>query len=468
MSLAAGIIVSVLMPKPTKWLETHSLRWNIAVLIFVSGILFFSINHLVAIYEGSKQQPAQIGYSSPVNPNIQGAPAQSNLNGLTPKPKNTSNRTASNLQEPSTEIPQAANSSANPPVQLATSASFPRPPIQNEIPANNIRSEVHLPYGIERKPGEIMAQFRVHLFKQDGWFDPGIPITDDLYLKTYRANTCAVPGGGKGAQIMVGKTIVYPSTDPKAQFYHLRSMDGENGHRVRNYSQEVIIPEKSIFHPLKVRILPLEGASEECDFFIIVILWSEGAQGEFSEVQQREEQALIKQAATLPAPEAQLPTPAVRQSAPAVRQTAPAVQRPAPMPSEYDQIKLISVRTESGYPVERGKPVPMVVTLAYTLASRDKAILSLSSAQFYDADHCVKAGYLIDAVEREVQKGSGTIAIHIIWSGDTGEHSKGRIFGHGWLSFMAMFWENNDTGDGPNRGERFGLFSLYQDYCAAF
>ena len=145
-----------------------------------------------------------------------------------------------------------------------------------------------------------------------------------------------------------------------------------------------------------------------------------------------------------------------------------AVARTAPMPNGYDQIKFISARTESGYTVERGKPVPMVVTLAYTLASRDKAILSLSSAQFRDAYHCAGGGELVDAVEREVQKGSGTITIHIVWSGDTGEHSKGRIFGRGSLSFMAMFWEDKNTGDGPNRGERFGLFSLYQDYCAAF
>jgi hypothetical protein len=107
------------------------------------------------------------------------------------------------------------------------------------------RSKVLLPKGIERQPGEIMAQFRVHLFKQDGWYDPGIPITDDLYLKTFRSNSCALPDGGKAAQIMVGKTIVYPSTDPKAQFYHLRSMDGGDGRWFRGYSQEVIIPEKS-------------------------------------------------------------------------------------------------------------------------------------------------------------------------------------------------------------------------------
>jgi hypothetical protein len=38
------------------------------------------------------------------------------------------------------------------------------------------------------------------------------------------------------------------------------------------------------------------------------------------------------------------------------------------------------------------------------------------------------------------------------------KHSKGRIYGHGGLSFMASLWEIG--------GGRFGLFPLYQDYCA--
>jgi hypothetical protein len=136
-----------------------------------------------------------------------------------------------------------------------------------------------------------------------------------------------------------------------------------------------------------------------------------------------------------------------------------------------DQIKLISVETESGYSVERGKPVAMKVTLAYTLASRDKAILTLSTAQFRGTGHCPVDGdaELVDAVEREVQNGSGTITIHIVWSGDTGEKSEGRINGHGGLSFMAMFWKDIGGGRGTrDQMERFGLFPLYQDYCAAF
>ena len=179
------------------------------------------------------------------------------------------------------------------------------------------RSKVLLPKGIELQPGEIMAQFRVHLFKQDGWYDPGIPITDDLYLKLFRSNTCALPGGSKAAQIMVGKTIVYPQADPNAAIFHLRATDGADGRWFRGHSQEVTIPEKSEFHPLKVRILPEGGAPEECEFYIIVIVRPPDTQGEFSAAQLREEEALTKQAAALPPPEVQPPAPAAIQTAPA-------------------------------------------------------------------------------------------------------------------------------------------------------
>ena len=76
---------------------------------------------------------------------------------------------------------------------------------------------------------------------------------------------------------------------------------------------------------------------------------------------------------------------------------------------------------------------------------------------------------MVDAREILVYRGSGTVSIPITWSGDTGEHSKGRVFGSGSLSFMGMFWESNSDGTGPSFNRvRFGTFSFYRNYCVAF
>ena len=134
-----------------------------------------------------------------------------------------------------------------------------------------------------------------------------------------------------------------------------------------------------------------------------------------------------------------------------------------------DSITFVSVVTESGGPIQRGRPVPLVVTLRYTLASHDKALLSLSTAQFRNQSCQVGGGELVDAEQRLVEKGSGTLTIHITWSGDTGEHTRGRILGQGSLSFMGMFWREQNGGRGPvGSWERFGLFGFYSDTCNPF
>jgi len=105
----------------------------------------------------------------------------------------------------------------------------------------------------------------------------------------------------------------------------------------------------------------------------------------------------------------------------------------------------------------------MIITLAYSLTSQDNAILSLSTAQFRN-DECADAGELVDPEQRLVKRGSGTLTIHLTWSGDTGEHTRGRIFGHGSLSFTGMFWESRDG----RRGPRFGIYDSYKNSCSSF
>jgi hypothetical protein len=170
------------------------------------------------------------------------------------------------------------------------------------------RSEVHLLQGIKRYSGLIQATFVVHLFKQDGWFDTGIPITDELNIHLYP------PSDTRWVQVMISKTIVALPTDPNVIFVHLVGKDGSQSETGLKRSQDIVIPEKSIFHPLKVRVLSSDGAPEEVHFNIVVIIRGSGVQAELSTVQQHEEQALMKQAAALPPPEVQPPAPAAIQT----------------------------------------------------------------------------------------------------------------------------------------------------------
>lgn len=134
-----------------------------------------------------------------------------------------------------------------------------------------------------------------------------------------------------------------------------------------------------------------------------------------------------------------------------------------------DAVDLISAATESGQPLRRGQPTPLVVTLTYNLISHDSAILTLSTAQFRDPSTCGGSDELVDAEERLVKRGSGTVTLHITWSGDTGEKTRGRVFGRGMLGFRASFWKAINGGRGlANEWETFGNFPLGSRYCAAF
>jgi hypothetical protein len=131
----------------------------------------------------------------------------------------------------------------------------------------------------------IKAQFEVHLYKQDGWFNTGIPIASQLFLDLNPTSDT------RWVQLMIGNTVVDPA-DPKVNLY-LRSSANEVGPRTPGL-QNVMIPETSMFQPLKVRVSTSADAPEEVHFSIRVIDRGVGAGGKLSEVQQREEQDLMK------------------------------------------------------------------------------------------------------------------------------------------------------------------------------
>ncbi len=109
-----------------------------------------------------------------------------------------------------------------------------------------------------------------------------------------------------------------------------------------------------------------------------------------------------------------------------------------------DSIQLITVRQVDGQTLQRGKPIRLTVHLAYSLASREVAILTLDLDQFSDRTSCVppkgdNVGKIVTVAQVRVpiQRGSRVIEVPIIWPGDTGSGTQGKIFEQGAISFHA-------------------------------
>ena len=130
-----------------------------------------------------------------------------------------------------------------------------------------------------------------------------------------------------------------------------------------------------------------------------------------------------------------------------------------------NSVALNSVEPVSGTYMKRGQPVTFNINLSYNLASADTAILSVSTAQFPSSTaRCSGGGELTDAVQLPIVRGSHQAQVRLVWSGDTGASTKGRVFGSGFVSFLPMFWANSNGA----RGERINLFGTYTEYCYQF
>src|SRR5712671_5728458 len=123
-----------------------------------------------------------------------------------------------------------------------------------------------------------------------------------------------------------------------------------------------------------------------------------------------------------------------------------------------NSVALNSVEPASGTYLKRGEPVAFNINVSYNLASANSAILSISSAQFPSSSaRCSGGGELTDAVQLPIVRGSHSTQVRLVWSGDTGASTKGRVFGSGFVSFLPMFWATNNGA----RGERINLFGTY-------
>src|SRR6266704_4568680 len=73
-------------------------------------------------------------------------------------------------------------------------------------------------------------------------------------------------------------------------------------------------------------------------------------------------------------------------------------------------------------------------------------------------------GELTDSVEVPIARGKRTVKLDVTWSGDTGQATRGEVFGSGFVSFAPSIWAN----DHGRRGKRLKYFGVDTQYCYPF
>jgi hypothetical protein len=116
-----------------------------------------------------------------------------------------------------------------------------------------------------------------------------------------------------------------------------------------------------------------------------------------------------------------------------------------------DSIQLITVRQVDGQALQGGKPVRLILRVGYGLISRETAILALALDQFPDRTSCVPPKGDVDnggtvatvaEVRVPIQRGSHVVEVPIVWPGDTGVGTQGKIFSQGTVSLHASMWSD--------------------------
>jgi hypothetical protein len=137
-------------------------------------------------------------------------------------------------------------------------------------------------------------------------------------------------------------------------------------------------------------------------------------------------------------------------------------------PTMGDSIALVSVEQSRGNRLERGKPADLLVTLKYTLATRDRAVLVLELDQFSTNQTCtISEPANTQEGEREIvgtqvtpiESGTRTLQLRITWPG--GQPTNGKPFQSGALSFQASM--RTDQPEYSFLTYRFGT-----QYCMQF
>jgi hypothetical protein len=125
------------------------------------------------------------------------------------------------------------------------------------------------------------------------------------------------------------------------------------------------------------------------------------------------------------------------------------VARPLAPELTGDSIQLMAVRQVDGQTLQSGKPERLIVHVAYGLNSRETAILALGLDQFPDRTSCVppkgdvdkgSAASTVAEVRIPIQQGSHVVEVPIVWPGDAGVGTKGKIFSQGAISLHVSMW----------------------------
>ncbi len=114
-----------------------------------------------------------------------------------------------------------------------------------------------------------------------------------------------------------------------------------------------------------------------------------------------------------------------------------------------DSIVLSSVQQTDGETLKRGTPAHFLVRLTYRLESRDSAVLYLNMDQFANPESCaldVSRFEMKDEVvtmppaRLKITRGTNTLEIPLVWPGDNGDETEGRIYKKGTISVEASMW----------------------------
>ena len=111
LSVIAGIVVSVLTPKLSRWAENQPVHWNLALFLLVFGLAFLLIHNYELQEGGPSQLPARSADTSSAYQGQHGTPAQGVSNVATPKSEDGFGRATSGEQLPDTGTSQQASSS---------------------------------------------------------------------------------------------------------------------------------------------------------------------------------------------------------------------------------------------------------------------------------------------------------------------------------------------------------------------
>jgi hypothetical protein len=136
----------------------------------------------------------------------------------------------------------------------------------------------------------------------------------------------------------------------------------------------------------------------------------------------------------------------------------------APPPTHFVQI--VGVSLEPGASVPPGRPYTFRLEILYDISFADSAFLVIRVAQFSKGSTGCSGddGELTDAAEVPITYGTHTVKLDVPWSGDTGQATRRRMNGRGFLSFAPSIWEDN----AGHKGKYLDDLGVYRDICYSF